>query len=420
MSEDHKINSSMMVTRRSILAGAGAAAGIVAMPTILRAQSNEILLGALIALTGPNSAWGQRTWRGFQLACDLVNQQGGVAALGGAKLKYVVADTESKPELATSQVEKLIRQGAVAIIGTNQSPASIVATQITEQAKVPFVTATDADPIITSRGFKYVFRTSPTVERFIEDLLKSIRAAADAAGDKPTKLAILSENTITGQSSVKITRALAGKYGFELVEAANYDATRTQNFTPYIAKYKGQGVEVMIGHNRPNDAILITRTMRELNFNPKAYGGIIGGHVSNEYIDALGATADNVLVSAPWSGDVNIPGLDKISQAYQSRFQEPLDGTGAGGIISLSAIWSGLEKAASADRTKLRDALAQLDAPSADRMLIQPGGLKFDETGENVKASGVVMQIKNKTFVTVAPGEVAKSKMVYPKPEWQS
>jgi branched-chain amino acid transport system substrate-binding protein len=418
MSKDPKIHDGTMVNRRMLLAGASAAVGAVAMPGILRAQTNEILLGALIALTGPNSAWGQRTWRGFQLACDLVNEQGGVASLGGAKLKYVVADTESKPELATSQVEKLIRQGAVAIIGTNQSPATIVATQITEQAKVPFVTSTDADPIITTRGFKYVFRTAPTIERFEDDLLKAIRAAADAAGDKPTKLAVLSENTITGQSSVKIAKGLAEKYGFELVDTATYDATRTQNFTPYIAKYKGQGVEVLIGHNRPNDAILITRSMRELNFNPKAYGGLIGGHISNEYLDALGPTADNVLVSAPWSGDINIPGLDKISQAYKARYNEPLDGTGAGGVIALAAIWSGLEKAASADRTKLRDAMAALDVPSGERMLIQPGALKFDETGENAKASGVVMQIKNKTFTTVAPADVAKGKMAYPKPEW--
>lgn len=418
MSNDERIDSTGLTSRRLLLFGGAAAAGTAALPTILRAQTNDVLLGALIALTGPNAAWGQRTWRGFQLACDLVNEQGGIISLGGAKLKCVAADTESNPTLASSQADKLIRQGVVAIIGTNQSPATIVATQTTEQAKVPFITATDADPIVTARGFKYVFRTAPTVDRFEEDLLRAIRAAADAAGDTPRKLAILSENTITGQSSVKLAKSLAAKYGFDLVDAANYDAARTQNFTPYIAKYKGQGIEVLIGHNRPNDAILITRTMRELNFNPKAYGGIIGGHLSNEYIDALGPTADNVLVSAPWSTDINVQGLDSISRMYQSRYNEPLDVLGAAGVIVLSTIWSGLEKAASTDRTKLRDAIATLDVPSGERMLIQPGGLNFDQRGENVKASGVIMQITNKTFTTVAPAEVATGRIVYPRPPW--
>lgn len=406
----------VVLSRRQVLAAAGASAGMLAMPGILRAQPGEVVLSALIALTGPNAAWGQRTWRGFQLACDIVNERGGIESLGGAKIKYIVADTESKPELAPTQAERLIREGAIAMIGTNQSPASIVATQVTERAGIPFVSSTDADPLLTGRGFKHVFRTMATVDRYIDDLLASIRAAATAAGDNPTKLAILSENTITGQSSVKFAQEFAPKHGFELVEAANYDATRTQNFTPYIAKYKGSGVEVLIGHNRPNDAILITRSMSELSYVPKAYGGIIGGHVSAEYISTLGAAAENVLIAGAWSPDLTIDGLAELSERYEKMYNEPMDSTVSGGVISLSAIWAGLEAAGEADAAKLRDAMATLDMAPGERLLIQPGGLKFDETGENAKASGIVIQIREGRHVTVYPDDVAASKMVYPKP----
>jgi len=130
------------------------------------AQSKEVLLAAVVALTGTNSAWGQRTWNAFQLGCDLINEQGGIKSMGGAKLKYIVADTESKPEVAGSQTEKVVGRGAVAITGTNQSAATIVATQIAEREGVPFVCATDVDPLITSRGFKYTFRTSPLVSAY--------------------------------------------------------------------------------------------------------------------------------------------------------------------------------------------------------------------------------------------------------------
>lgn len=406
----------VVLSRRQVLAAAGASAGMLAMPGILRAQPSEVVLSALIALTGPNAAWGQRTWRGFQLACDIVNERGGVESLGGAKIKYIVADTESKPELAPTQAERLIREGAIAMIGTNQSPASIVATQVTERAGIPFVSSTDADPLLTGRGFRNVFRTMATVDRYIDDLLASIRAAATAAGENPTKLAILSENTITGQSSVKFAQELAPKHGFELVEAANYDATRTQNFTPYIAKYKGQGVEVLIGHNRPNDAILITRSMSELSYVPKAYGGIIGGHVSAEYISTLGAAAENVLIAGAWSPDLTIDGLAELSERYEKMYNEPMDSTVSGGVISLSVIWAGLEAAGEADAAKLRDAIAGLDMAPGERLLIQPGGLKFDETGENAKASGIVIQVRDGKHVTVYPDDVAAAKMVYPKP----
>ena len=408
--------SKFALNRRHLLAGAGASVGVLAMPAVLRAQSNEVILSALIALTGPNAAWGQRTWRGFQLACDIANERGGIKSMGGAKIKYIVADTESKPELAPAQAERLIREGAIAMIGTNQSPASIVATQVTERAGIPFVSSTDADPLLTGRGFKNVFRTMATVDRYVDDLLASIRAAANAAGDNPTKLAILSENTITGQSSVKYAQELAPKHGFEVVEAANYDATRTQNFTPYVAKYKGQGVEVLIGHNRPNDAILITRSMSELSYAPKAYGGIIGGHVSAEYITTLGAAAENVLIAGAWSPDLAIEGLAEITERYEKQYNEPADSTVSGGVISLAVLWGALEAAGEADSAKLREALSSLDMSAGENLLIQPGGVKFDERGENARAAGIVLQIRDGKQVTVYPDDVAATKMVYPKP----
>ena len=162
-----------------------------------------MLLGAVVALTGPNAAWGQRTWNGFQLACDLVNAEGGIKSMGGAKLKYFVVDTESKPEVAGTQTEKAIQRGAAAITGTNQSAATVVATQIAEREGVPFVCATDVDPLITARGFKYTFRTSPVVESYARDLLAYIRELSDKAGKPARKLAVLSENSIVGQSSVE-------------------------------------------------------------------------------------------------------------------------------------------------------------------------------------------------------------------------
>src|SRR5207244_3432889 len=223
------------ITRRDFIKTTTlAAASTTLAPRLATAQPTEVLLAAVVALTGPNAAWGQRTWNAFQLGCDMVNEQGGLKSLGGAKLKYIVADTESKPEVAGSQTEKVIQRGCVAITGTNQSAATIVATQIAEREGVPFVCATDVDPLITSRGFKY----------------------------------------------------------------------------------KGAGVEVLIGHNKPSDAILITRTMKELNYNPMAYGGILGGHVSTEYLNALDKDADNVLCTTSWSGDVDIPGLKDLAKKY--------------------------------------------------------------------------------------------------------
>jgi branched-chain amino acid transport system substrate-binding protein len=408
----------MTIARRQFLTSSALAAGGALLPRPGAAQPREVLLAAVVALTGPNAAWGQRTWNAFQLSCDLVNEQGGLKTLGGAKVKSIVADTESRPEVAGSQTEKVIQRGAVAITGTNQSAATIVATQIAEREGVPFVCATDVDPLITSRGFKFTFRTSPLVESYARDLLAYVKELGEKAGQPARKLAILSENSIVGQSSVEASRRVARGLGFEVVEAGTYDAAKTQNFASYIAKYKGGGVEVLIGHNKPNDAILITRTMKELNFNPMAYGGILGGHVSSEYVNALGQDADHVLATTSWSADADIPGLKELARKYQERFKEPMDSTSAGGFTAFSVLWDALERAGSTDRKKLRDAIAATQLKTGDRMYMQLRGARFAPSGENLLAGGLVFTIRSKEWVTVAPKEFAKATAAYPKPKW--
>ncbi len=388
------------------------------VPRYALAQNKEVLLAAVVALTGPNAAWGQRTWNGFQLGCEIVNAQGGVKALGGAKFKAVVADTESKPEVAGSQTEKVIQQGAVAITGTNQSAATIVATQIAERESVPFVCATDVDPLICSRGFKYTFRTSPLVSAYAKDLLEYVKELGAKSGKPAKTLAILSENSIVGQSSVKGATEVGKELGFTVVAGDTYDASKTQNFASYISKYKGGNVDVVIGHNKPSDAILITRTMKELNYNPMAYGGVLGGHVSTEYVNALGKDADNVLATTSWSNDADIPGLKELAQKYFARFKEHMDSTSAGGFTAFSVIWDALERAGSADRKKVRDAIAATQLKTGQKMYVQLRGAKFLPNGENALAGGLVFTIKNKEWITVAPKEFAKTTAAWPKPKW--
>src|SRR5439155_18859083 len=177
----------------------------------------------------------------------------------------------------------------------------------------------------TSCGFKYTFRTSPIVESYARDLLTYVKELGATSGKPARNLAILTENANVGQSSVEGTPRVAKDLGFDLLAGDTYGAAKTQNFASYISKYKGAGIEVVIGHNKPSDAILITRTMKELNYNPMAYGGILGGHVSTEYVNALGKDADNVLATTSWSPDADVPGLKELAKKYLDRFKEPLD-----------------------------------------------------------------------------------------------
>ena len=130
---------------------------------------SEVGVARILPLTGTVASWGIRNDRGIRYVFDIINAQGGVKSLGGAKIKYAVSDTESKPEVAQSQTEKIVSGDVSSIFGCNQSPATLVVSQVTERKKVALICVSDFDPLITERGFQYMFRTTP----IMKDLAKT-------------------------------------------------------------------------------------------------------------------------------------------------------------------------------------------------------------------------------------------------------
>lgn len=405
--------------RRDVLAGSAAiAAASIGAPYVARAQAKEILIAGILPLTGPSAGFGQGSWNALQLAVEQVNAQGGVKSMGGALLKAQVADTESKPEIAASQAEQMIRRGAVTLIGCNQSAAAIVTSQVAERSSVPFVTAYDIDPAITARGFKYTFRVSPLVNNYADDILTYIKEIGEKKGKPAKKLAILSESSIVGQSANRFAIAAAKKLGFEVVDAATYDVGKTQNFAPYIAKYKGAGVEAIVGHNRVSDGVLIARTMKELSFNPMAIGGILGAPNTQEFVDNLGKDADYILATDSWAPTLDVPGMKELAAMFRQRFGKQMDVSTASIFSDIAVIWDALERAKTADPKALRDAIAATELKSGEKGFFLLKGVKFNAIGDNDRAGGLVSMVKDKTWIPVSPPEIAKGEAVYPKPAW--
>lgn len=405
------------ISRRSVLVGSSAVAASLGLPAIVRA-ADEILVAGILPLTGPSAQFGQQSWNAMQFAVELMNEAGGVKSMGGAKLTLAVFDTETKPEIAVTQTENAIQRGAKALIGCNQSAATIVASQVSERNEVPFLTAYDIDPSITARGFKYIFRCSPLTGNYASDLLTTAKELTDKAGSSAKRVGLLSENSVAGQGVNKALTAVAQKVGFELVATDTYDVGTTQNFAPFIIKMKANRVDIMVGHNRVSDGIQITRTAKELAYNPSFMGGVLGAPNTREYIEALGKDADNVFGTDSFSPMLNAPGLPAVVERVKVKMNRVMDVGVATIMADIAVIWDALERAKTADPRALRDAIAGTDLNTGDRNFFMLRGAKFSDKGDNEKAAGIVTQIQNGLAVPVWPVEFAKAQAVYPKPQW--
>ena len=146
--------------------GLGLTASSFGVPTLLKAEPKTIKIGSVQPATGPLAVIGQGQRRGNQLAVDYINSMGGIKSMGGAKLELLLGDSETKAEVGRSEADRLIKDGAVVLIGAFQSGTGMAIATLAEQRQIPFVMDVAALDAITQKGYKYSFRIFPTVTTF--------------------------------------------------------------------------------------------------------------------------------------------------------------------------------------------------------------------------------------------------------------
>ena len=165
----------------------GVAAGVLAAPYVARGQTpQEVKVAQITPLSGAWARAGDLAKKGAELAVEEINQAGGIKALGGAKMKLIVADTGDTPETAKNAAQRLLAQepDLSGASGSEISSFTLAVTEVTERAELPFLTLAYSD-LLTGRGFKYVFQSSPTADQQAEAAMPTIMDVARSAGSTP-------------------------------------------------------------------------------------------------------------------------------------------------------------------------------------------------------------------------------------------
>src|SRR6266403_3379963 len=155
------------VLRRRTLGSALVMALIMALGGApAEAQTKEVKVALIAPLSGPWARQGQLMRMGADMAIDEINQSGGIKSLGGAKMVLVAADAGDSTEKAKNAAQRLLAQNPDLVGGTGAwlSSFTLAVTEVTERAQLPWLTLSYSD-LITNRGFKYIFQTSPTADR---------------------------------------------------------------------------------------------------------------------------------------------------------------------------------------------------------------------------------------------------------------
>src|SRR4030095_15477236 len=121
--------------------------------------AEDVKIALVVPLSGRWARQGQLKKMGAEMAIDEINAQGGIKALGGAKIVLREADAGDSVEKAVSAAQRVLtREKISAGIGSWLSSFTLGVTEVAERLQVPWLTLSYADSI-TERGFKYTFQT---------------------------------------------------------------------------------------------------------------------------------------------------------------------------------------------------------------------------------------------------------------------
>ena len=202
-------------------------------------KPTEVKIAGLWPLSGSNATQGTDVLHGAELAVEIVNgeypldlplaKEAGLPGLGGAKLTLVTGDTQGKPEVGASEVDRLVTTGDVtAIVGCYQSGVTLTASQRAERLGVPFVNGESSSTALTERGLKWFFRTGPSDETFASTMFDYLDARKQK-GDQVKTIGILHTNDQYGNDGAAVTKKIAADRGPELVADVSFDPTAAES-----------------------------------------------------------------------------------------------------------------------------------------------------------------------------------------------
>ena len=406
-----------MIKRRTLSQALLGAAALAALPIGARAQAKEIKVALIVPLSGPWARQGLLEREGAEMAIDDINAAGGIKALGGAKLKLVIADTGDTAEKAKDAAQRLVAQepDLVGGVGAWLSTFTLAVTEVTERAQIPWLTLSYADTI-TDRGFHYVFQTSATGGRQAELALPTILALAESAAEKkPATTAIVMDNTAAPVSFVKpMINGGLEKAGLKLLTQETFTPPLS-DATPLIAKVRALHPDflLLVPTAVPDDSLLLQKMM-EMGI-PASKLPVVGNgaHLATpELLKVAGPEPlENVLVTlANWS----TKDQTDLIQRYKKRTGEPW--LGQDSLCAYGHFWilkDALEMAGAADRRKVAEAIHRMDTTESSAKFFAGGRVKFDDKGRRVDAPLVIVQWQKGTPVTVYPSEQAQAKPIW-------
>lgn len=340
------------LTRRAVIAGAGAA---VAAPNIwTRAQAqaaNTIKIGMPLALTGPLGSVGQQQKRGAELYAKVQNAKGGWL---GKQIELLIEDTVGNPATCVRKAQEMVERHDCRLFTgiTLSSEALAIVPKLAEWNAI-FISSDNGDGRLTAESFVPNFfranTSGPMGTRAVSLYLRE---------SKLNKFFALGLDYAWGHNSVQVFENEVTKMGKQFLGKV-FAPTGTKDYATYITRIRQSGADgvylVLAGDD--NNAFLAQAAQYQL----ASRVALLAEQLELSAMRAVGDACLGMIVSSRYAFTIDNPKNKEFVEMWKKEYNGLVPDQFEGEQWQCQRVFeAGIAKAGSIDADKLRPALEDL------------------------------------------------------------
>ncbi len=387
------------------------------------AAAEKIVIGHPACLSGTYAKAGEQAIGGTKACIKWVNDRYGGVKIAGEKvpLEYKYYDCESKKEVVTSLIERLITVDKVNVVfAPYSSGLTLAGAPVAEKYKMLYLDHGGASDRIFQQGYRYIVQTIGPGTRYHVGTLDMIHKIDPRA----KKVALAYEDSEFARMTLQGAEKHATELGYRIVFKRTYPKGVT-DLTPLLSDLKMANPDIVVGGGHYEDGQLFCRQMGDLDIDVKALS-LVASATLPAYYKALGSMAEGVMGPSHWEYGVKYsakaakkaglawigPGQDEFVKLFKEALGKDIipDYHAAEAGAQVLAYILAIENAKSIDPTEVRAALGKFWFMSFY------GSWGVDETGKQIGHSMVDMQWQGGKRIIVWPPDAATGKVYYPLP----
>jgi branched-chain amino acid transport system substrate-binding protein len=308
--------AAMLVTACS---PAASPASTTTVTTAAALSGDPIKIGVLQDASGPGTFSSSLAVGGLKTAADAIQNgqffwgappaTSGKPGILGRPIQLMLEDTQSNPNQALLATQKLISNGAVAIIGTTSSPDALQARVACKEASVPCLfLSLSAAAIVQPPNNEYAFTASPNFDIQAAQLVKAL-----AAADKKN-VSIVEDD---GGASATVAMSFVNAFSTASVPVKSTEVipASAQDVTSQVESLKAQKPDAVIDLIAvPTINALFVKQLKSSGLGTQLYG--INPLVNPQVRSQIGPAVDGAVVMDQM--DRSSPDVIGFTRDYQA------------------------------------------------------------------------------------------------------